>query len=152
MATHPFPNRNSASCYHAVAMRLAISLILTAGFSPGISIPLCTSSPDEEVQQEGFEYLPFWEEKFELPSTKSTLRELDRAIGEAFTKFLVARSKTKGLIEAPVELAGAENTAKKKLIETLEKAKAKARDKGDSEGLMALTEALGLLSKGPLRG
>ena len=85
-----------------------------------------------------------------MPRLDFDVRELDRAIGEAFAKFLVTRSRTKGLIEAPVELAGAENTAKQKLIETLEKAKAKARDKGDSEGLMALTEALGLLSKGPL--
>jgi hypothetical protein len=128
-------------------LRLAIALILAAGFSPGISIPPCTSSPDEEVGQEGFESLPFWEEKFELPSTRSTLRELDRAIGEALAKFLVARSKTKGLIEAPVELAGAEKKAKEELIETLEKARAKARDKGDSEGLMALTEAIGQLSE-----
>ncbi|HIK59785.1 MAG TPA: hypothetical protein EYF98_03745 [Planctomycetes bacterium] len=131
-------------------MRLAISLILAAGFSPGISIPPCISSSDKEVQQEGFEYLPFWEEKFELPSTKSTLRELDRAIGEAFEKFLIARSKTPGLIEAPVELAGAEKKAKEELIETLEKAKANARDKGDSEGLMALTEALDQLAEGKL--
>ncbi len=131
-------------------MKFVISLILAAGFSPGISPPAYTSSPDEKVEQEGFEYLPFWEEKFELPSTKSTLRELDRAIGAAFAKFLVAWSKTRGLIEAPVELAGAENTAKKKLIETLEKAKAKARDQGDSEGLMALTEALDQLAEGQL--
>jgi hypothetical protein len=131
-------------------MRLAISLILTAGFSPGISIPPCTSSPDEKVQQEGFEYLPFWEEKFELPSTKSTLRELDRAIGEAFEKFLVARSKRPGLIDAPVELAGAEKKAEEELGETLEKARANARDKGDTEGLLALTKALDQLDEGNL--
>jgi len=131
-------------------LRLAISLILAAGFSPGISNSPCTSSPDEKVQQEGFEHLPFWEEKFELPSTRSTLRELDRAIGEALAKFLVARSKTKGLSEAPDELAGAEKKAKEELIETLEKAKANARDKGDTQGLLALTETLDQLAEGQL--
>jgi hypothetical protein len=103
------------------------------------------------VEQGGFEYLPFWEEKFKLPSTKSTLRELDQAIGQALDKFLVARSelvtrsRTKGLIEA---FAGAEKKAKEELIETLEKARESARKKSDSEGLVALTEALDKASDG----
>jgi hypothetical protein len=136
---------------------LALCLLAVALSIPAVAQedkPLSDETKALIEKAEGFEFLPFSVEKFELNSPVTTLRELDQAIGEALVVFQSARARLRipeQLVDLGGDLADEKAEATLALRAALQRATDNAQRTGDAAGVLALHEALVQLDKGRLR-